>query len=74
MTTVTGVTYPELRALMAKHGLNYSNMAELTGTSINSFGNKINGKHDFSIKDMVTIKRFFAEKGESVTVDFIFFD
>ena len=67
-------TFPELRAVMAKHGMTQQKMGDLTGTTYITFGKKLNGHSEFSYPDMLTIKKFFEEKGESASVDALFFD
>ena len=67
-------TFPELRALMAKHGMNQEKMGALIGNTYLTFGKKLNGHAEFSFNDMVAIKDFFQSKGESITIDELFFD
>ena len=68
------ISFPEIRALMAKYGMNQEKMGELIGNNYVTFGRKLNGLSEFSFNDMVTIKSFFEGKGEPVTVDALFFD
>ena len=67
-------TFPELRALMAKHGVNQHELGEVTGNTYLTFGKKLNRKSEFSHTDMIKIRDYFRSKGEDVTVQFIFFD
>ncbi|MDI6742182.1 MAG: hypothetical protein QMD11_05510 [Smithella sp.] len=66
-------TFPELRALMAKHGMNLDKMAQVIDTTYVTFSKKLNGNSDFTYSDMLKIKDFFVAKGEKVTVEHIFF-
>ena len=66
-------TFPELRALMAKHGMNQEKMGELIGNTYLTFGKKLNGHAEFSFNDMVSIKDYFQAKGDSITIDDLFF-
>lgn len=66
-------TFPELRALMAKYGMNQEKMGELISNTYLTFGKKLNGHSEFTFYDMSDIVDFFREKGESVTVDALFF-
>ena len=66
-------TFPELRALMAKHGMNQEKMGELIGNTYLTFGKKLNGHAEFSFNDMVAVKDYFQAKGESITIDDLFF-
>ncbi len=68
------VTFPELRALMAKHGLNQERMGELIGNTYVTFGKKLNGNSEFTFNDMIVIKDYFLSKGETVTIDALFFN
>lgn len=67
-------TFPELRALMAKHGMNFDKMARVIDTTYATFSKKINGVTDFNYSEMLAIWDFFVSRGEKVTVDHIFFD
>jgi len=67
-------TFPELRALIAKHGLNQCKMAKLIGNSYQTFGKKLNCKSEFLFDDMLLIHEFFTRKGEEITMDKLFFD
>lgn len=67
------VTFPELRALMAKYGMKQEDMGELIGNTYLTFGRKLNGHAEFSYNDMTTIFDFFKSKDEPVTMDSLFF-
>ncbi len=67
------VTFPELRALMAKYGLDQSQMGQLIGNTYHTFGKKLNNKAEFTYDDMLAIYDFFVEKGEDITMDRLFF-
>jgi hypothetical protein len=68
-------TFPVLRGLMAKHkGITYEQMGEVIGNVDRTFSKKINGLADFTFSDMWKIKDFFNAKGESLTIENIFFD
>jgi len=69
------VKFPELRAVMARHGVTQSDLAELVGDSPHTFGKKMNALAEFTFNDIVKIREFFRDKGEiAVTVDSLFFD
>jgi len=67
-------TFPELRAMMAKHGLGQKEMGELIGNTYLTFGKKLRGENEFTFYDMLKIKNYFQEKGEGVSIDSLFFD
>lgn len=66
-------TFPILRALMAKHGMNQERMGEVIGNTYLTFGKKLNCSSEFSFNDMIDIVEFFKAKGEKITVDDLFF-
>jgi len=68
------VMFPELRALVAKHGMNQQSMGNIINNTYVTFGRKLNGQSEFTFNDMLAIRNFFREKGENVTVDSLFFD
>ena len=68
------VTFPELRALMAKHGLNQERMGEKIGSTYQTFGRKLNCISEFTYDDMIAIYRYFSGLGEEITMDRLFFD
>lgn len=68
------ITFPILRSLMAKYGLTYEKMGQLIGNTYVTFGKKINGQSEFGFNDMEIVTNYFRDKGEEVTVDYIFFD
>ncbi len=68
------VKFPNLRALMAKQGMNISKMSEVIGNNYATFSRKLNGVSEFTFSDMLAIKDFFASRGEPVTIEYIFFD
>ncbi len=69
------VTFPELRATMARHGVTQNDLAELLENSPHTVGKKINALAEFTFNDMVEIKEYFRRKGEAnVTIDLLFFD
>lgn len=67
-------TFPEIRALMAKHGMNQEKMGALIGNTYITFGKKLNGHAEFTFNDMIAIKEYFVTQGENVTIDTLFFD
>ena len=67
-------TFPELRAMMAKHGLDHTEMGELIGNTRLTFGKKLRGESEFTFYDMVKIKNYFQEQGEAVSIDSLFFN
>ena len=67
-------TFPELRALMAKYGMNYEKMGRVINTSYATFSKKLNCVTEFTFSDILAIRDFFVEKGEDTTADKIFFD
>lgn len=67
--------FPELRALMAKYGVSQVELGESIGNTYHTFGKKLNfDKSEFSHSDMIKIRDYFRQKGEDVTVEYIFFD
>lgn len=69
------VTFPELRAMMARYGVTQNDLAELLKDSSHTFGKKINALAEFTFNDMVKIKEYFRQKGEvNLTMDSLFFD
>jgi hypothetical protein len=68
------VTFPELRALMAKYGMNQEKMGELTGNTYITFGKKLNKHSEFTYNEMIETKKFFESKGEVISIDTLFFD
>jgi DNA-binding XRE family transcriptional regulator len=68
-------TFPVLRGLMAKHkNLSQEQMGQVIGTTYGTFGKKLNGHIDFTFTEMWKIRDFFNAKGESLTIENIFFD
>ena len=72
--TNEAVTFPNLRALMAKQGMNIGKMSEVIGNNYPTFSRKLNGVSEFTFSDMLAIKDFFASRDEPVTIEYIFFD
>lgn len=68
------IAFPELRALMAKHGLTQQDMGQVVGNTYRTFGKKLNHEADFTLSDMWRIKEHFAGLGSNRTIDEIFFD
>jgi DNA-binding XRE family transcriptional regulator len=66
-------TFPELRYLMAKHGMTQDKMSAIIGNTPLTFSRKINFQSEFTWDDIVSIKEFFENLGESITVDDLFF-
>ena len=70
----TQVAFPELRALMARHGVNRIEMGSVIGVTYKTFSKKLQGNADFTISEMWAIKDYFAGLGSEKTIDEIFFD
>lgn len=68
------ITFPELRALMAKHGLTQQDMGKIIGNTYRTFGKKLNGEADFTFSEMWKIKEYFKSFGSRKNTDEIFFD
>ncbi len=69
------VTFPELRALMAKHGLTQQDMADILGNATyHSFGRKLNANEDFLFSEMHKITEYFNSLDNTANVNDIFFD
>lgn len=68
------VTFPDLRALMARHGITQKQMSNVVGSTERTFGKKLKGEVDFTISEMWAIKDFFARLGSKKTIDEIFFN
>ena len=67
-------TFPELRAVMARYKLTYTDMAQVIGTTMPTFRNKINkAGSEFTFDDMLNIYDFFKSKGEDVSINYLFF-
>jgi len=75
-TRQTTPTFPEVRALMAKHGKTQLDMGKVTGTTYITYGKKLNNEVDFSMSDMLKIRTFFITLGEDpeeLTMERLFF-
>jgi hypothetical protein len=70
----TDVTFPELRALMAKYGLTKNDMGNLIETTYGTFSKKLNLQYFFNFPEMLKIFDFFKSKGEDITIDKLFFE
>ena len=68
------VPFPELRALMARHGITQAEMSSVCGITYRTFTKKIRGLADFTISEMWKIKDYFAGLDSEKTIDEIFFD
>ena len=69
------VAYPELRALLAKYGVTYSDLAEVVGMDYSSVALKMTDKREFKGSEMHKIKDYFFKKGEQgLSLEKIFFD
>jgi predicted transcriptional regulator len=66
--------FPELRALLAKHGLHLSDFAQIIKKDASTASLKLSGLRDFKLKELCLIVQFFKGKGELVSGDQIFFD
>lgn len=65
--------YPNLRAELARNGLNIKDLAEKLGMTHQNAYNKINGKIVFNEKDMRTIQEYLkAVSGNTYTLDYLF--
>ena len=67
------VTFPELRAMMAKHGYTQEKLSEVIGNTPLTLSRKINSQSEFTWDDMIKIKEHFEDLGENVTVEDLFF-
>jgi hypothetical protein len=72
------VTFPELRALMAKYGVTYTTIGEIIENTYQTVSKKFNeNTAEFSLTDMHKIKAYFIQLGEpkdTTTVDKLFFE
>lgn len=71
------VTFPELRALMAKYGITYSKIGEVIGNTYQTVSKKLNESYEFSLTDMYKIKELFSdlgEKSENIKIEKLFFE
>jgi hypothetical protein len=68
------ITFPEVRALKAKHGLTDTDLGKVIGNTYSTFSKKMRRKYDFSLGDMLKITNFFIGKGEKVDPQMLFFD
>lgn len=66
--------YPNLRAELARKGLNVLALSEYMGMTTQNVYNKLNGKVTFTQKDMKTIQDFFKVNGGDYTLDYLFSD
>lgn len=72
-----GVTFPELRALMAKYGVTYTEIGKIIGNTYQTVSKKFNESYEFGLVDMYKIKEYFINLGESpedIKIDKLFFD
>lgn len=71
---VKNTTFPELRALMAKYGLTYSDLGKIIGNTYSTVSKKINKTFNFTLPDMNKIKIYFISRGEAdVNISDLFF-
>ena len=63
-----------LKGEIAKYGLTIADLAKELDLSVASTANKINGKVDFTLSEARKIVKFFNAKGETHTVESIFFN
>ena len=63
--------YPNLRAEMARRGIKVGDVAKTLNLSYSATYNKISGRTDFTLAELLIIKRrFFPDK----TLDYLFDD
>lgn len=67
------VTFPELRGLMAKYGLTQKDVGEIAGCTEKTIGNKLCNRNNFTLSEMLAIKKHFKKLGSDLSVDDIFF-
>jgi hypothetical protein len=69
------VTYPEIRKLKGKYRLSNSDFAKITGDRCyQTFARKLNCKSEFTASDKINIYQYFKNRGEDVSIQFLFFD
>lgn len=71
------VTFPELRALMAKYGITYTDIGKIIGNTYQTVSKKFNETYEFGLMDMYKIKEYFLKLGEppeNIRIDKLFFD
>ena len=71
------VTFPELRALMAKYGVTYTDIGKIIGNTYQTVSKKFNETYEFGLTDMYKIKEYFISIGEpkeNLKIDKLFFD
>ena len=56
----------------ARHGLTLEDLAKAVGISRVSVSNKLAGKYDWTLPEMVRLKNYFNELGSGVTLDYLF--
>ena len=67
--------YGNIKAELARHDLKISDLAESLGITTQSMYNKLNGKYDFNLSELTSVKRFFELRtGEGFTLEYLFRD
>ena len=61
-----------LKGEMAKYGVTITKLSEATGISKGALCNKLNGKTDFTLSEVIRILNFFNALGEAHTVETLF--
>ena len=56
----------------ARHGLTNDDLAKELGISRQSIINKLHGKFDWTLPEMVRLKNYFNEKGSNISLDYLF--
>lgn len=56
---VGSLKHLKLKALMIENGLTQADMSKILGINASTFSKKINGKKDFTITEIETIKDYF---------------
>ena len=52
--------YPNLRAELARKGINLTELAEAIGMALQTLSSKMNGKSEFTYSEVVNIKKFLG--------------
>lgn len=68
------MTYPELRAIMAKYGVSKSELARVIGNTYQTATKKLNCESEFSFNDILNIYYHFLVLDKDIDINVLFFD
>lgn len=70
----TDLTFPRIRELRGKYEMTYGDLANAFGAKYHTTAKKRLEAGDFTIGEMVSLTDFFNSKGESETIQSLFFN